>query len=221
MRSLEKIAYTLGTDKSSRIHNYCVKYEKWLPFNRLEPINILEIGVLQGHSLLTWREYYPNAKVIGIDINPECKNHEDIDNNIFVEIGSQDDPDFLKYVIDKFGPFDMILDDGSHMNSHIIFSFLNLIDSLKSEGVYIVEDSCTSYWEEYEGGFRKNGTAIEFFKNMVDDVNFNGQLQENFWCVHARREDFLKEQTISKGLDIRTDIESINFLNGIIIISKN
>jgi hypothetical protein len=221
MRSLEKIAYTLGTDKSSRIHNYCVKYEKWLPFNRLEPINILEIGVLQGHSLLTWREYYPNAKVIGIDINPECKNHEDIDNNIFVEIGSQDDPDFLKYVIDKFGPFDMILDDGSHMNSHIIFSFLNLIDSLKSEGVYIVEDSCTSYWEEYEGGFRKSGTAIEFFKNMVDDVNFNGQLQENFWCVHARREDFLKEQTISKGLDIRTDIESINFLNGIIIISKN
>ena len=191
MRSLEKIAYTLGTDKSSRIHNYCVKYEKWLPFNRLEPINILEIGVLQGHSLLTWREYYPNAKVIGIDINPECKNHEDIDNNIFVEIGSQDDPDFLKYVIDKFGPFDMILDDGSHMNSHIIFSFLNLIDSLKSEGVYIVEDSCTSYWEEYEGGFRKSGTAIEFFKNMVDDVNFNGQLQENFWCVHARREDFL------------------------------
>ncbi len=221
MRSLEKIAYTLGTDKSSRIHNYCVKYEKWLPFNRLEPINILEIGVLQGHSLLTWREYYPNAKVIGIDINPECKNHENIDNNIFVEIGSQDDPDFLKYVIDKFGPFDMILDDGSHMNSHIIFSFLNLIDSLKSEGVYIVEDSCTSYWEEYEGGFRKSGTAIEFFKNMVDDVNFNGQLQENFWCVHARREDFLKEQTISKGLDIRTDIESINFLNGIIIISKN
>lgn len=221
MRSLEKIAYTLGTDKSSRIHNYCVKYEKWLPFNRLEPINILEIGVLQGHSLLTWREYYPNAKVIGIDINPECKNHEDIDNNIFVEIGSQDDPDFLKYVIDKFGPFDMILDDGSHMNSHIIFSFLNLIDSLKSEGVYIVEDSCTSYWEEYEGGFRKNGTAIEFFKNMVDDVNFNGQLQEIFWNVHARREDFLKEQTISKGLDIRTDIESINFLNGIIIISKN
>ena len=152
---------------------------------------------------------------------PECKNHEDIDNNIFVEIGSQDDPDFLKYVIDKFGPFDMILDDGSHMNSHIIFSFLNLIDSLKSEGVYIVEDSCTSYWEEYEGGFRKSGTAIEFFKNMVDDVNFNGQLQENFWCVHARREDFLKEQTISKGLDIRTDIESINFLNGIIIISEN
>ncbi len=221
MRSLEKIAYTLGTDKSSRIHNYCLKYEKWLPFNRLEPINILEIGVLQGHSLLTWREYYPNAKVIGIDINPECKNHENIDNNIFVEIGSQDDPDFLKYVIDKFGPFDMILDDGSHMNSHIIFSFLNLIDSLKSEGVYIVEDSCTSYWEEYEGGFRKNGTAIEFFKNMVDDVNFNGQLQENFWNVHARREDFLKEQTISKGLDIRTDIESINFLNGIIIISKN
>jgi hypothetical protein len=70
MRSLDKIAIHYGTDKSSYIHNYCVKYEKWLPFNRLEPITILEIGVLGGQSLSTWREYYPNATVVGLDIDP-------------------------------------------------------------------------------------------------------------------------------------------------------
>ncbi len=220
MRSLDKIAHSLGTDKSSEIHNYCVKYEKWLPFNRLEPLTILEIGVLTGKSLLTWREYYPYAQIVGIDINPDCKQYEDLSKKIAVEIGSQDDLEFLKTVIEKWGPFDMILDDGSHMNSHVIASFNYLIDSVKSEGIYVVEDSCTAYWPEYEGGFRKSGTSIEFFKDMADDINFNGQLQENFWNVHGRREDHLTRQTLNKNLSIRVDIESINFLNGIIIITK-
>lgn len=220
MRSLNKIAKSKGTDKSSEIHNYCEKYEKYLPFNRLEPITLLEIGVLNGESLATWREYYPNATIIGIDINPDCKKYEDVENLVFVEIGSQDDPDFLKSVAEKWGPFDMILDDGSHINRHVVTSFNHLIDYVKSEGVYIIEDTCTAYWDEWEGGFRHPESSIEFAKNLVDDVNFNGQLQEQFWSVHARREDLLTKQTNEKGLNIRTDIESINFLNGITILTK-
>lgn len=220
MRKLDKIAKSFGTDKSSEIHNYCEKYEKWLPFDRLEPLTILEIGVLNGHSLLTWREYYPNAKIVGIDINPDCKQIENIEQNIFVEIGSQDDINFLQSVVDKFGKFDLILDDGSHINQHIITSFQFLFDFLKPEGTYVVEDSVTGYWDHWGGGFRHESSNIEFFKNLIDDMNFNGEYQETFWNVHARREDFLIEQTLRKGLQIRTDIESINFLNGIIIITK-
>jgi len=220
MRKLDKIAKSFGTDKSSEIHNYCEKYEKWLPFNRLEPITLLEIGILRGESILTWREYFPNATIVGIDIMPECKKLEDKDKNIFVEIGSQDDPVFLESICKKYGKFDLVVDDGSHINRHVIKSFECLIDCVKSEGVYVVEDSATSYWEEWEGGFRQKDTSVEFFKNLVDDVNFNGQFQETFWNVHARREDFLTEQTLRKGIQIRTDIESINFLNGIIIITK-
>lgn len=220
MRSLNTIAKSKGTDKSSEIHNYCEKYEKWLPFNRLEPIKILEIGVLHGESLTTWREYYPNSIIIGIDIEPHCKQYEDPNNKIFVEIGSQDDPDFLHNVAKKWGPFDMVLDDGSHINRHVIVSFNNLIDYVKPEGVYVIEDTCTSYWEEWEGGFMNPGSSIEFCKRLVDNVNFNGQMQDEFWNVHARREDFLTKQTKEKGLSIRTDIESVNFLNGITIITK-
>lgn len=220
MRSLNTIAVSKGTDKSSEIHNYCVKYEKWLPFNRLEPLSILEIGVLGGASLAIWREYYPNSTIIGIDINPSCKQYEDTGNRIFIEIGSQDDTDFLKSVAQKWGPFDMILDDGSHVNRHVVTSFNYLIDYVKPECVYVIEDTCTSYWEEYEGGFRNPGSSIEFAKNLVDDVNFNGQLQEEFWNPHGRREDFLTKQTKEKGLEIRTDIESVNFLNSITIITK-
>jgi len=220
MRSLNTIAISKGTDKSSEIHNYCVKYEKWLPFNRLEPLSILEIGVLGGASLATWREYYPSSIIVGIDIDPSCKQYEDPSNRIFIEIGSQDDIDFLESVAQKWGPFDMILDDGSHVNRHVITSFNHLIDYVKPECVYVIEDTCTSYWEEYEGGFRNLDSSIEFAKNLVDDVNFNGQFQEEFWNPHGRREDFLTKQTKEKGLEIRTDIESVNFLNSITIITK-
>lgn len=114
----------------------------------------------------------------------------------------------------------MVLDDGSHINRHVIVSFNNLIDYVKPEGVYVIEDTCTSYWEEWEGGFMNPGSSIEFCKRLVDNVNFNGQMQDEFWNVHARREDFLTKQTKEKGLSIRTDIESVNFLNGITIITK-
>lgn len=220
MRRLDIIAKSFGTDKSSEFHNYCDKYEKWLPFNRLEPITLLEIGVLDGQSLLTWKEYYPNAKIVGIDINPDCKKIENVEQNIFVEIGSQDDVTFLESIIDKFGKFDLILDDGSHINHHIITTFQFLFDFVKPSGTYVVEDSVTGYWEEWGGGFRNEASNIEFFKNLVDDVNFNGQYQEKFPNPHSRREDFLIQQTLDKKIPIRTDIESINFLNSIIIITK-
>ena len=220
MQSLDEIAKLYGTDKSSDIHNYCEKYEKYFPFDRLEPIKILEIGVLDGKSLLTWKEYFQNATIVGIDIMQKCSEYTNPFKNISVEIGSQDDSSFLNNVANKWGPFDMILDDGSHKNDHVIFSFKNLINYVKTGGIYVVEDTCCSYWEEFGGGYRKENSTMEYFKNLIDDINFNGQYQENFWSVHARREDFLIPQSINNNIDIRTDIESINFLNGITIITK-
>lgn len=220
MQSLDKISKFYGTDKSSEIHNYCEKYEKYFPFNRLEPLKILEIGVLNGNSLLTWKEYFPNSTIVGIDIMNKCLEYTNPLKNIWVEIGSQNNSDFLKSIIDKWGPFDMILDDGSHMNDDIIFSFKHLINSVKTGGIYVVEDVCCSYWEDYGGGYKKENSVVEYFKNIIDQVNFMGELQENFWNVHARREDYLIPQIKNKGIDIRSDVESINFLNGIIIITK-
>ena len=111
MSTLNKIAQSHGTDKSSDIHSYCVKYEKYLPFNRYDQLNILEIGILNGKSLKTWKEYYYRSNIVGIDINPDCKKYEE--ERVSVEIGSQADGSFLNQVKEKYGPFDLILDDGS------------------------------------------------------------------------------------------------------------
>ena len=218
MSTLDRLAKKHGTDKSSDIHNYCVKYEKYLPFKRHEEINILEIGVLDGKSLLTWKEYFYRAYILGIDINPDCKKYEE--PRISIEIGSQDDGKFLSRTWQQYGPFDMILDDGSHMNSHVIYSFQHLWDSVKPGGVYIVEDCGTAYWSEYEGGYLKQDTSIEFFKRLSDDVNFRGLMNFSAPNVHARREDWLTDLSKQTQVGCITDIESINFLNGIIIITK-
>ena len=101
------------------------------------------------------------------------------------------------------------------------FHFKQLWDSIKPSGVYVVEDVCTSYWEYYGGERYKKDTMMEYFKGITDEVNFFGETLENFDNVHARREDKLIEQFKTKGYDyIGTQIESINFLNGIIIITK-
>ncbi|CAB4159108.1 AdoMet_MTases domain containing protein [uncultured Caudovirales phage] len=217
--SLDDIARRLGTDKSSEIHNYCKKYEKYFPFDRDSKIRILEIGVLDGQSLNTWSEYFYNAEIVGIDINPSCKQYEG--GRISVEIGSQNDRTFLEWLIQKYGNFDLIIDDGSHLQPDIITSFNVLFDSINSGGIYVVEDSVTSYWHEYyEGGLRRSGTAVEFFKDLADDASFHGQYQRTISNLGARREDSLIQQTLQLNLPIRVDVESVNFLNSIIIITK-
>lgn len=217
MKSLDEIAIYNGTDKSSLIHNYCVKYEKYLPFKRDDNLKILEIGVLNGASIKTWKDFYPNSEILGIDINVDCLKYEDTDNRILIEIGSQIDGDFLSRIIKKYGNFDLIIDDGSHMQNHIIYTFENLFDNLVEGGVYVIEDTACSYWGEYGGSLKGNNTSIEYFKKLIDHINFFGKkLQNNIF--HARREDWNIMELCSP--DCRIDIESINFLNGIIFINK-
>jgi hypothetical protein len=219
MKSLDEIGKDYGTDKSSLVHDYLNKYPKHMPYYKFETLKILEIGVLDGGSLRTWRDYFYNSTIVGIDINEECKKHEE--DRIIVEIGSQTDKEFLDSVVKKHGPFNMIIDDGSHMCSHVIFSFENLIDSVVSGGCYIVEDSSTSYWQGYEGGYRKLGTTIEYFKNMVDEINFNGEILYDKPVPCGRRDDYLIEHFEKNNIPTYgSRVESINFLNSIIVINK-
>ena len=219
MSTLDNSAKVYGTDKSSDKHNYCVKYEKYLPFNRYDKLNILEIGVLDGKSLLTWKDYYYRSNILGIDINPDCKKYEE--DRIFIEIGSQDDDKFLNKISNEYGQFDFILDDGSHLNEHVIFSFETLFQYVKSGGIYIVEDVATSYFPWYGGGLNDPKSMMEYFKKLTDDINFRGvENLDDQAAVWDRREDKLIPYSNKVQPDCRTDIESITFLNGIILIRK-
>jgi hypothetical protein len=117
-----------------------------------------------------WRDYFHSeSQIVGIDINPECQKHAH--DNIDVHIGSQDNEEFLMEVAETYGGFDIVLDDGSHINSHVIKTFDTLYSRVSPNGVYLVEDMHTSYWPKFGGGLLREGTFIEFAKAKIDELN--------------------------------------------------
>ncbi len=132
---------------------------------------MLEIGVNHGGSLELWRKFFgPQATIFGIDISPECAERVTPPNQ--VRIGSQADPRFLRGVVEEMGPPDVVLDDGSHHASHQRISFDTLFPLLNDGGLYIIEDVHTSYFPGFsEGGYQRKGTAIEYAKQMIDDMH--------------------------------------------------
>jgi hypothetical protein len=140
--NLQLILNKYNTKKNSKYNNYGKYYEKYLNNYINKQIRYLEIGISKGESLFAMCEYFRNAEVIaGIDINPYSIIFEQKEKNIFVEIGKQNNELFLKKVNDKYGSFDVIIDDGSHELDDILLSFNTLFPLLNDKGVYIIENT--------------------------------------------------------------------------------
>jgi hypothetical protein len=135
--SFDSLGIIAGTDKSSLGHDYLRHYERIFSQFRDQPINVIEIGVSRGASLRIWPEYFRTATIIGIDIRPEYKQHEK--GRVTVEIGSQDDPEFLAQVCTKYPPT-IIIDDGSHRADHVLFALERMFPMLLPGGIYVIED---------------------------------------------------------------------------------
>jgi hypothetical protein len=142
--TVEDIFLRFNTDKNKKFHNYSRQYEKLFQDFRDKPIKYLELGVFRGESIKAMREVFKNAVcIVGIDIDVSTKKYENINNNIFVEVGNATDVDFIKKINKQYGPFDIILDDASHTNHDVIKSFEVLFPLLSDDGIYIVEDTIT------------------------------------------------------------------------------
>jgi 23S rRNA U2552 (ribose-2'-O)-methylase RlmE/FtsJ len=147
---------------------YDLLFQKYLERN--EPLTFMEIGVARGGSLEIWKKYLPeNSKIHGVDINPKC-NDIKFSENINFYFGSASDHNFMEKTFGDI-EFDIILDDGSHICDDVIETFKIMFPRIKDGGLYIVEDLHTSYWEKWGGGFRKKGTSIEYFKDLVEAIN--------------------------------------------------
>ena len=134
------------------------------------PVVFLEIGCGRGGSAQMWKRYFgPHALIVGIDVNPECKSFED--DQVQIRIGSQSDTAFLQRVLEEFGTPDIVLDDGSHRMSDVVETFRFLYPRTSPDGVYLVEDLHTAYWDEYGGGLKREGTFIELCKGLIDELN--------------------------------------------------
>ena len=165
---LERIFF--DTDDVHKWLHYLPVYERALAGLRVKAGRFLEIGVWHGGSLAMWRRYFdPATLIVGIDIDPTCRRFEDRSKNVHVRIGSQDDVDFLRSVVSEFGPFDAILDDGSHRSSHTVDTFKFLFtNGLADGGVYIVEDIHCDYWTSHRDSHM---SFVEFTKWLIDSMH--------------------------------------------------
>lgn len=146
-------------------------YEKYLEPYRGKKFTLVEVGVGKGGNLQVWKEYFgPNVQIWGIDI---------LDRLVFEDpqmkflIGDQGDPEFLATVHKHIPVIDVLIDDGSHVSSDQIKTFEALFPLISSGGLYFCEDCHTSYREkEYNGGYLKEGTFIEYCKKLVDQFYY-------------------------------------------------
>ncbi len=170
--------------------HYFDVYERHFAAFRDQEITFLEIGVFHGGSMQMWKNYFgPKAKIIGVDINPACKAFEE--DQITIEIGSQEDRNFLKELAAKHGPFDIVLDDGGHTMSQQIISFEELYPHVKRDGLYLCEDLHTSYWNGWGGGYRQPWTFIEYAKRFIDEIHaWHSRDPESFQITPFTRSAF-------------------------------
>ncbi len=188
-------------DTMTRWAHYFPVYERFLsPFvNR--SVVMFEIGVYKGGSLKLWKKYLgPFAVIVGLDVEEPCRMFED--EQCRVRIGDQRDLKFLSKVVREFGPPDIVIDDGSHMMDDMGASFSFLYPLLNDNGVYIVEDAHTCYWEDYGGGLKRPGSFIERAKDLVDSLN----------AYHIGREELVDDFTRSTF--------SVSFFDSMVVFEK-
>ena len=194
MFDLDRIATIHKTDKNGS-HFYTQHYQNHFNRFQFKKINLLEIGVggydcpiSGGESLRMWKSFFPFAKIVSIDIFDKSFHEE---KRIKIFKGNQIDELFLETVCNKSGMFDIIIDDGSHINEHVIKSFEFLFPKLKKGGIYAIEDTQTSYWEDYGGSstnLNMKGTIYHYFKSLVDSLNheelFFDDYQKTYYDKH-------------------------------------
>lgn len=147
MNTLDTIALATGTDKSSAGHDYTAVYGSLLfDYRERGDVRLLEIGVWEGASLAMWSQWLPYATIVGVDVDlsryvsAACER-------VHVREGNASDPAFIAALVAEFGPFDVVIDDGSHLLPDHVAAFTALWPHVRPDGYYVVEDLHTYWWE--------------------------------------------------------------------------
>ncbi len=197
--SLTAIANKHGTDKGTEgpvntwhVHNYTDIYEAYLWPMRHQEIRILEIGLgvmgsgwdsqiaqgtnaTGGASAKMWAEYFPRARIFGVDINPAT--HLDTDR-ITTFIADQGDPTQLREITDATGSddFDIIIDDGSHRADHQQITFGVLFDRLRVGGMYFIEDLLDNGLGDPDSGIFASEVPVLNTRRVFQTLTETGRL---------------------------------------------
>ncbi len=175
-------------------------YDELFSKYRNKKITFVEIGVKWGGSLFMWKEYFGhNAKIIGIDFNPDTKKLEKYGFKIF--IGDQSSEKFWKNFFSEVGNIDILLDDGGHTNENQILTLNNVIPNINDDGLIVTEDTISSYNKKFLNP--STYSFINYSKFLIDDLNF-------------RVSDKSRIGGVTKKKSLNDSIYSIKFFNNFV-----
>jgi hypothetical protein len=175
--NLDELSARYGSDKWGGLHWYTPHYMNHFAPRRYDPVQVLEIGIggykyasCGGESLYMWQHFFPRGLVYGVDLYPKPGVRGP---RIRTIQGDQNDPSFLRSLAAELGPFDIIIDDGSHINEHVRTSFEELFGSVRPGGYYVIEDLHTSYWPDFGGEAApcSSRTTIGLLKDLLDRLH--------------------------------------------------
>lgn len=174
---LNELSLHYGSDKWGG-HWYTPHYERHFGPLRDRRLRILEIGIggyqapdVGGASLRMWKRYFRRSIVIGLDYFDKSGIAEP---RIQPVRGDQGDAEFLARLGTELGPFDIVIDDGSHISGDVIASFEVLFSHVRPGGLYVVEDLQTSYWSGWGGSSTRladPNTSVGYLKTLVDALH--------------------------------------------------
>lgn len=140
MSTLRSLICSDLTDKDTT-HSYLEPYEELFAPRRQTAQRVLEVGVQNGGSVLLWRDYFPDAQVFGVDQNPSPVGGTRI-QCLQADAYTDATVDHLR----ELGPFDVLIDDGSHALHHLKFFAERYTSLLAPGGVLVIEDVETIDW---------------------------------------------------------------------------
>lgn len=180
-------AYRASPHRSLKHSSYFRVYDELFGRFRGQKITFVEVGVLGGGSLFMWRSFFgPQARIIGVDLNPNARKWEREGFEIF--IGSQSDTAFWKDFVRQVGPVDILLDDGGHTYAQQIITVESMLHAIRDRGLLVVEDTHTSYLHGYGP---ENYSFMRYSQNLIDRINRRSSLvdegpeEQRIWSVQC------------------------------------
>jgi hypothetical protein len=174
-------------------------YERHFDKFRGSAVTIAEVGIYSGGSLDMWQYYFgPAARIIGIDIEPDCAIYER--EGVSIYIGSQAEPSFWKMFKGQEPNIDIVIDDGSHKYKHQLLTYVEMFPHIRPGGVFLCEDI---------HGYPENRFA-EHMEAMSNQLH-----------VHSGFERSETGSLSKKTTSLQRDVKSVSFYPYVCVVEKN
>ena len=212
--SLDKLFQKFNSDKGSNFilnqkkivsHNYSIFYEKYFSIYKNKKINFLELGSHEGRGIASFYFFFPNAKIIGANINPfQMKFKSKRINELYIDVSS-------KKIINHFSKhikedFDIIIDDASHNLRDILITFSKLFEKLRKGGIYVIEDINQFHVFKELNPYKNELTPKEILQSIKYHKDFKSSFinekEKKYLVDHIEKIDFEKGQMIINGYNV-------------------